>query len=156
MLMYDITRVSAFDDIRAELMERAGRMVYANLATVDSKGRPRSRVVHPVWEGSTVWITGFPDTPKRRHIAANPRVSLAYITETWTPVYADCRAEPIDDIETKRRVWDVILHTPPPMGFDPAAIYGAPDDPRFALLRLTPWRIQLTDSPGSFRYWKPD
>jgi hypothetical protein len=28
----------------------ARRIVYATLATVDPRGRPRSRIVHPVWE----------------------------------------------------------------------------------------------------------
>ena len=46
-------RVSAFAMIESEFIERAHRMVWCNMATVDPDGRPRTRIVHPVWEGDT-------------------------------------------------------------------------------------------------------
>ena len=35
----------------------------------------------------------------------------------------------IEYLETKQHVWDLCLGSPPPMGFDPAPIYGAIEDP---------------------------
>jgi hypothetical protein len=34
-------------------VEMANRMVYCTLATVDRRGRPRSRIVHTLWELSS-------------------------------------------------------------------------------------------------------
>ena len=31
-------------------VEMAHRIVWATVATVDERGRPRSRVLHPIWE----------------------------------------------------------------------------------------------------------
>ena len=40
--------VTQFEDIQAEFMARAQQAIYCNVATVDRKGRPRSRVLHLV------------------------------------------------------------------------------------------------------------
>ena len=35
-------------------------------------------------------------------------------------------------------------------------VFGSPDDQRFGLLKLIPWRIQLDDiPPGDLRIWMP-
>jgi uncharacterized pyridoxamine 5'-phosphate oxidase family protein len=153
---YEITRVASFAEIADEVVERAQRGPYASMATVDPDGRPQTRIVHPVWDGEIIWISAFPGGPKARHIAANPWVSLAWTTETWTPMYAECRAEYVDEPATKAAAWDTIRSIPEPLGFDPAPIYGTPDDPRFALLRLTPWKIRLGLAPGKLRIWQAD
>jgi uncharacterized pyridoxamine 5'-phosphate oxidase family protein len=150
-----VTQVESFNEIRDEFLERANKHVYCNLATVDTQGRPRSRVVHVVWEDATGWITTDPTYPKSRHIAVNPYVSLGYVADIAAPAYAECRAEWVDDLDEKRRVWEFIAATPPPLGFDLTPIYGAPDAPRFGLLRLTPWRIQVSDAPAYHRIWQP-
>jgi uncharacterized pyridoxamine 5'-phosphate oxidase family protein len=149
-----VTRVASFSDIRDEFLERANRIVYCNLATIDAQGRPRSRVVHVVWEDATGWITTDPTYPKSRHIAANPYVSLGYVADIAAPAYAECRAEWVGDLDEKQRVWELIKATPPPLGFDPAPIYQTPDSARFGLLRLTPWRIQVSDAPAYHRIWE--
>src|SRR5262245_38511919 len=121
-------------------MARVSSMVWCNAATIDSVGRPRSRILHPLWEGSTAWITTDPLSLKRQHLARHPYVSLAYVSDVARPVYADCLAEWIDDPSTRQHVWDLCLHTPQPMGFDPAPIYGTPQAPgegqrQFGVLR---------------------
>ena len=40
-------------------METAQRIVYCSLATVDRRGRPRSRLVHAVWERAGDRIVGW-------------------------------------------------------------------------------------------------
>lgn len=150
-----VTFVESFADIRDEFLERANKHVYCNLATVDSNGRPRSRVVHVIWEEAVGWITTDPSYPKSRHLAANPYVSLGYVADIAAPACAECRAEWVDDLTEKRRVWEYMATLPPPLGFDPTPIYGSPDAPRFGLLKLTPWRIQVSDAPAHHRIWQP-
>ena len=141
-------------------MSRVNGMVWCNAATVDLQGRPRSRILHPLWEGLTAWVTTDPRSLKIRHLARQPYVSLAYVSDVAKPAYADCRAEWVDDPAIRQHVWDLCLQTPPPMGFDPAPIYGAPDRPeagrpQFGVLKLTPYRIQLVQWPTPPAIWIP-
>ncbi|MFN8452111.1 MAG: hypothetical protein U0521_26835 [Anaerolineae bacterium] len=36
------------------------------------------------------------------------------------PVYVDCKAEWIDNLDEKRRVWNLFASAPAPLGYDPA------------------------------------
>jgi general stress protein 26 len=137
-----------FSEIEAEFLQRVHTMVWCSVATVDSKQRPRSRILHPIWEGNTGWIGTFRHSHKARHLAQNPHVSLAYIANITQPVYADCVAEWVDDPAVKQRIWDLFLHTPPPLGYDPAPLFGSPTDDNFGVLKLTPWRIELVTFPA--------
>ena len=58
------------------------------------------------------------------------------IADLSKPVYANCRAEWIDDLAVKQYVWDLLLKTPPPLGFDPAPIYHAVDHADFGVRSL--------------------
>jgi general stress protein 26 len=151
--MPPIQYVSSFVEIEAEFTARTRQMVWCNVATVDSRGRPRSRLLHPVWEGTTGWIITRRHSPKAKDIAANPYVSLAYVSDVAKPVYAGCLAEWVDDVNEKLRVWELIRAAPPPVGFDPGAIFPSHEDPEAGLLRLTPWRIDVTDFPSGSRVW---
>ena len=42
--------VAGLDEVAPAFVEMANRMVYCTLATVDRRGRPRSRMVHTLWE----------------------------------------------------------------------------------------------------------
>ena len=44
-------RVSAFADIEKDFLARVRQIVWCSVATVDRRGRPRSRILHPLWEG---------------------------------------------------------------------------------------------------------
>lgn len=140
--------VSNFGDIEEEFIRRVHAMVWCNMATVDGKQRPRLRIVHPIWEGQRGWIGTHRTSYKQQHLLANPYVSLAYITDAMNPVYADCRAEWNEDLGEKERIWNLFLHAPPPLGFDPAPTFGSFDHPDFGLLKLTPWRIALVSFPA--------
>jgi hypothetical protein len=66
-----------------------------------------------------------------------------------TPVYVDCSAEWVDDIQVKRRIWDLFKNTPEPVGYDPAHDFVRPDHENFGLLKLSPWRIALVTFPAA-------
>lgn len=137
-------KIATFAEIADEFLERVNKAVWCNVATIDGKRRPRSRILHPFWQGEVGWITTRRGTPKEQHLAQCPFVSLAYIADVVKPVYVDCKAEWIEDQSIKQHIWQLLQTTPPPLGFDPAPIYGSVDNPEFGLLKLTPWRIEVT------------
>ncbi len=141
--------VNSFSEIEAEFLRRVHTMVFCSVATVDRQGRPRSRILHPIWEGATGWIATHPDSHKAGHLARNPYVSLAYISDAMKPVYVDCKAEWVYDLNQKRRIWNLFKNAPPPLGYDPAQDFVSPESERFGLLKLTPWRIDLVSFPAS-------
>ncbi len=121
--------------------------VWAQMATVDSSGRPRSRVVHPVWTraGDELigWLTTRRTPVKTRHLAANPHVSLAYLASNHDLAYFDCTAEWVDDLEGKLACWNAFVRAEPPVGYDPITIWpDGPGSSDFAVLRLRPYRVQ--------------
>jgi general stress protein 26 len=140
--------VQDFADIETEFLQRVQSVVWCNVATVDNQQRPRSRILHPIWEGATGWILTHRHSHKARHLAHNPYVSLAYIADISKPVYADCKAEWVDDLPEKQRIWELVRTTPPPLGYDPALFFGSPEDEGCGLLKLIPWRIELVTFPA--------
>ena len=141
------------DALLDEFVRIAHRIVWCTLVTVDSRGRPRSRVVHPYWErtgdGVTGWAFTRPTPLKVAHLARNPYVSCSY----WDPAHevavAECDAELADDAASRRRVWKLFAAAEEPLGYDPAAVLGMADhlDARFTALRMTPWRLStMTDA----------
>ena len=121
--------VQHFADIEAEFIERVHRVVWCNMAAVDRQGRPRSRIMHTIWEGATGWTATRRSSFKNRHLTDNPYVSLAHIGNTTRPVYADCHAAWADDLATKQHVWNLFATTPGPLGYDPTPVFIAPDHP---------------------------
>ncbi len=139
-----MTDVASFTEIEQEFMARTSRIVWCTVSTVDRKGRPRSRILHPIWEGSTGWIATGRHTLKTKHLAKNPYVSLSYWDQQHQQVYVDAKAEWDDSLEQKKRLWDLYKSTPPPLGYDLGMIWkGGPEDPTLGILKLTPWRIEL-------------
>ncbi|HVN87624.1 MAG TPA: pyridoxamine 5'-phosphate oxidase family protein [Candidatus Binatia bacterium] len=136
---------TAFTDIEAEFRKRTERIVWCNVTTIDAKNRPRSRILHPLWERSTGWIATGRHSTKERHLTHNPYVSCCYWDPQHEQVYAECTAQWIDDLATKQRVWDLFKSAPPPLGYDLAMFWpGGPSDPTCGILQLTPWRIELS------------
>jgi hypothetical protein len=141
-------------------MARIEKMVWCSAATVDGQGRPRSRILHPLWEGSTAWVTSDRNSFKSRHLAHSPYVSLAYVSDWARPSYADCHAAWVEDREVMQHVWDLCPTFPEPMGFDPALIYAPVGEsvegrPAFGVLKLTPYRVVLMQWPEPLVMWTP-
>jgi hypothetical protein len=128
-------------------MATAQRIVYCSLATVDRRGRPRSRLVHAVWEqdGDRIvgWVGSRPTPYRRAHLERTPYASCFY----WDPAHdvavAECEVTWIDDDDGRSEAWQRLSAAPEPMGYDPSPIW--PDGPTgadFVALRLDPWRVQ--------------
>ena len=149
----------SFADIQPELESRVRRIVWCTVATVNTKGRPRVRILHPVWEGSTAYICTGRHSHKEKHLAKNPFVSLSYWDQQHQQVYADCRAEWVDDVAEKARIWELFKSTPSPYGYDPAVFWpGGAASETFGVMRCEPWRVELTAmTPTGFSstVWRP-
>jgi len=150
--------VSSFSEIEPEFIERVHRMVWCSAATLDTRNRLRSRIMHTVWEGATGWAGSRRHSLKAKHLAHHPYVSLAYISDVAKPVYVDCTAEWADDLATKQHVWDLFRSFAPPLGFDYGNIFESAAHPEFGVLRLRPWRIELADvaDKKNHRVWLRD
>ena len=147
--------IGKFEDIQEEFMNRAQQAVYCNVATIDRKGRPRSRIMHVVWDGPIGWVITDPKSHKIKHLVHNPYVSLAYVMEPYKPVYIECTAEWITDPIEMLRVWDLHKTIPPPLGFDPTPHYGTIEHKFFGLLQFMPWRIELAELGKESLIWRP-
>lgn len=122
-------------------------VVWCVLTTVDARGRPRNRVVHPVWEtvdgGLRGWVTTRRSPVKESHLAANPHVGCAYAGAEHDVAYFDCTASWATRPE-RHHAWEVCRALPAPAGFDPATIWpDGPDAPGAEVLRLDPYRVQV-------------
>jgi hypothetical protein len=140
--------VTDFSEIEAEFIQRVHDGVVQR-GDGRQPAAPPFRILHPIWEGATGWIGTHRNSHKARHLAKNPYVSLAYITDIHKPVYVDCTAEWVDDLAQKQRIWDLFKTTPPPLGYDPASEFISVDHENFGLLKLTPWRIDLVSFPAA-------
>jgi hypothetical protein len=135
-------------------VEMAHSIVWASVATVDANGKPRTRILHPIWEwdGTDLlgWIATLPTPVKRAHLAAQPEVSVSYWTTSHDTCSAECLVEWYFDDETRTAVWNKFADGPEPVGYDPYVIPMWKDGPtsdQFAVLRLTPYRLRVM--PGT-------
>jgi len=130
-------------------VEMAHRIVWCSAATVDAQGRPRSRILHPIWQWDgqslTGWIATGPTPTKRAHLQASPYISLNYWEPSHDTCAAECRAAWAFDEETRSKVWNLFLHGPAPVGYNPAIVptWKHPMSESFAVLRLEPWRLRV-------------
>lgn len=138
---------ASFAAIQEEFERRIRRIVWAQVATIDSAGRPRVRVLHPVWEGNIAWITTAPDSLKLRHIARSPWALIGYWDAEQTTVTAECHVTVVEDAGEKSRVFQLLRSLPEPYGYDPSFWGGTPDLPAFALLRCEAWQVELAGYP---------
>lgn len=141
--------MTQLSEVAPGFVEMAHRIVWCSAATVDRSGRPRSRILHPIWEwdGERLrgWIATGPTPVKRAHLEVTPHVSLSYWAPSQDTCVAECRASWAFDDETRRAVWDRFKNGPEPVGYDPSMIpvWSSPSDDAFAALCLDPWRLRV-------------
>ena len=134
-------------------VEMAHRIVWCTVATVEPSGRPRTRILHPIWEFDgdrlTGWVATSPLSPKAAHLAEQPAVSLTYWDASHDTCTADCLAIWERDDESRRAGWDRFANGPEPVGYDPRLIppWTSPEAEAFGILRLEPHRLRVM--PGS-------
>jgi hypothetical protein len=125
-------KMIALNKVAPAFVKMAHQIVWCTAATVDAEGRPRSRVLHPLWQWDgrelTGWIATNPTPVKRAHLRASPYMSCNY----WAPSQDTC-------------VWRLFATAPAPVGYDPTMIaaFESPTSPNFAALRLEPWRLRV-------------
>ena len=141
--------MSPLEEVAPAFVDMAHRIVWCSAATVDHQGRPRSRILHPLWEwdGAELvgWIATGPTPTKRAHLQHSPFVSCSYWTDNHDTCIAECRADWYFDDETRTAVWRKFADAPAPVGYDPAIIpaWDKPTSESFAALRLEPWRLRV-------------
>ena len=158
--------MASLDETATAFVEMAHQIVWCTVASVDSKGRLRSRVLHPIWEFDgqrlTGWIATSPTLTKRAHLKASPYLSCNYWTTNHDTCVAECGAEWLLDDESRQSVWDRFANGPEPVGYDPSMI-PAWDNARsatFAGLKLDPWRLRvmkgtvMTQGTGEALSWQ--
>ncbi|MET0458655.1 MAG: pyridoxamine 5'-phosphate oxidase family protein [Ilumatobacteraceae bacterium] len=134
-------------------VEMAHRIVWCTAASTGTDGRPRSRVLHPIWEwdGSalTGWIATSPLSPKAAELASVPALSLNYWAPDHDTCTADCDAVYESDPADVAAGWERFANGPEPVGYDPSIIPGwdGPESPQFGVVRLTPHRLRVM--PGT-------
>ncbi len=155
-----------FAAIEQDFQEFTSAIVICTATTVDAKGRPRSRMLHPIWqviEGKPVgWVVTSQTPVKAAHLATNPHMACSYWSPEQNTVTIDCVASWIEDSAGKQHVFDLFMTTPPPLGYDLSG-FGpeGPENPLLNPLRLDPWRIQVFRFAGweagtTPRIWRAD
>jgi hypothetical protein len=149
LVVYLIPTMNSLQEVAPAFVEMAHRIVWSSAATVDAKGRPRSRILHPIWrwdgERLVGWI-GTSQTPtKRAHLNASPYMSLNYWTPSHDTCLADCRASWVLDDEGRTFIWNLFLNAPAPVGYNPAIVpaWTSPTCDAFSGLKLEPWRLSV-------------
>ncbi len=141
------SKAGFFQDVEAA----AKKSTWCALATV-AGNQPRVRMVHPTWEGDTLWIATGPQTAKVREMQENSAVDLQYQVAPDDFVHLMIRgtATVLTDEETKALVWDV-------MDYDLYQFW--PDGPRseeFCVIKIEPARVELSEMFGTMnkRVWR--
>lgn len=156
------TKVQTFTELQDEFDAYIGDIVYATMTTVDKKGRPRARVLIPVWEvvdGKPVgWLATYKTPVKEAHLANNPHTTFSYWTKRQNAVAVDTVAEWVDDLDIKKRVWDLYSRTSPRgAGYELGQFWTSPADPKLHVLRLEPWRVQVIRGRDlRSKIWQPN
>ncbi len=146
-------RVTTLAEVAPQFIEMAHRIVWCAAATVDIHGRPRSRVLHPVWDwdGTTLhgWIATSPESPKAADLRVMPSISLTYWAPDHDTATIECAAAFDPSIEAREALWERFKNAPTPVGYDPGIIPGwdTPASSGFGCLVLEPRSIRVM--PGS-------
>jgi Pyridoxamine 5'-phosphate oxidase len=139
-----------FAEIEEDFLRIVHATVFCVATTVDSRGRPRGRMLHPVFVAEDGRPRGWAltgRTPlKTAHLAANPHMSCAFWSPSHDTLFVDCVASWVEDEREKERVWGLFAREPP-LGWGAAGVAGWGEErwrsPIFTPLLLEPWRVQV-------------
>ena len=102
--------------VQDEFIGVAHRIVWCGVATVDRRGRPRSRILHPIWErtagGVRGWVVTRRSPLKTAHLERTPYLTCTYWDATHDVAIADCHASWEDDRDEHARVWALYAGAP--------------------------------------------
>lgn len=142
---------TTLDEIAPRFREMAHSIGMAVAATVGPDGRPRTRVVQPVWEwddgGLVGWVSTEAGSPKLADLRRTPALSLTYWDPGQDTCSADCEVEIVTDDAVRAATWDRFLRAPGAARVDLAThpAWDGPADPAFGVLRLRPTRLRVMD-----------
>ena len=131
-------------DLKERIYAILAQPQLAGLATVTEEGKPWVRYVMAVTsEDMTVRCATFIGARKVKQIEKNPEVHLTCgVTNPMEMVpylQIQGRAALTTDKEARHGFWSEML----------APIFDGPDDPKYGILEITPYRIELC-TPGSY------
>ncbi len=133
-------RKSFFDAVEAATKNA----IWCAIASV-AGNEARVRMVHPTWEGETLWFATGTGSPKHEQMLANPSVDVQFQVAPPDFVHVQVRgkAEIVTDEVEKKRVWDVI-------DYDLSQFWsGGATDPNYTLVKVVPSRVELSKMFGS-------
>ena len=108
-----------FSEMADDFQRLTAEIVYCTVTTVDERHRPRSRVLHPIFEvvdgEPQGWAVTDRTPVKVRHLAANPHVACFYWSPAQNTVSIDCVASWATDDAERRHAW-ALFAAPPPSG----------------------------------------
>jgi hypothetical protein len=154
------------DQVGPRFVSMAHSIGMAVAATSDAGGRPRTRVMQPVWEWDgaalTGWVTTTTNSSKVDDLRRTPHLSFTYWEPDQDTCGAECEVEFLTGDDERAAAWHRFASTPPPAGFDPAIHpdWDSPASPTFGVLRLRPYRLRvmpgtlMTKGEGELWTWR--
>ena len=125
--------MTPLDQIAPAFVEMAHSIVWASVATVDADGRPRSRILHPIWEWDGTDLFGWIATVPTPAQAGAPRRAPRDVGELLDPQPRHLQRRVPRRVVHRRRdpkaVWDKFANGPEPVGYDPTIIPMWKDGP---------------------------
>lgn len=142
------------DQFFKDVDEYARKATWCALAT-ETKGQPRVRMVHPTWDGDTLWVATGIDTLKAKQIAVNPVVDIQFqvAPPDFVHLLTRGRATLMQDDATREHVWHNV------MDYDLSQFFpDGPNSPGYVAIRIDPQRVELSEMFGmaNKRVWRAD
>jgi general stress protein 26 len=125
-------------DTREKIMEIIGQPQLSGLATINDEGKPWVRYVMAVADPEmTIRCATFIQARKVKQIEANPEVHVTCGVnnpmEMKPYVQIQGTASCTDDKEERHAFWNDSL----------SQIFEGPDDPKYGIIKIKPYRIEL-------------